>query len=209
MEERYHNGILGWLFDAFILQVFLVGPLTHLTRGGNDVLYGSVLAFSLVIWILSILYHARWKYKTTWRSPGEHFIVVEMIDGKKIQTSPFRVHRFFLYLILVIDLFTTPFIYDQPVYGQFSFWRILLLGWLYDLLIFFGAIWAARGKWLGLLLISIALIGAIIGYGWYMVIDISDPIGEGARIRHVVYLVLNLAILPIFFFNRRPTSVPQ
>lgn len=205
MQKQYRNGFLGWMFDAYLIQVILA-PLQY-NLGDKTGLYNmSLLFMMLAIFIITILYHAQWKHKTLWISPGEHLIGTKWLDGYKIQTNPFPINRFLLIGILVLNiLFTANTIEDTRVYFGFNNITFqIFFNLIYNGLLLVGTLFLGMARKSGLAFVSAAYILLLSAY----VVSLTQAAypGMGPKLRNIIILLAANILVGGYYLYRYQKS---
>ncbi len=160
MEKQHNNRFLAWLFDAFILEcVFL--PIRYALLENQNLLSYAGLFLLLGVFVLSIIYHMRWTHGTTWISPGETMIGVQLKEGVKVQTNPFTIRRLVLIILIIFNLISTARTLDPSAisyFGQSGMVFIWFFGSIYNVILLTGIWLLGQARKMGLILIMLAFL---------------------------------------------------
>jgi hypothetical protein len=212
MQKQYRNGFLGWMFDAYLVQV-IVAPLQYNLTNKSDLYSLFLLLIMLAIFIVSILYHVTWKHQTQWISPGEHLIGTQWIDGFKVQTNPYPISRFFLIVVIVLNLLLTAnTIEDTRIYfGYSSISFQIFFNLVYNGLLLYGTLSLGMARKSGLVLISAAY--ALIATAYLFTLTQALHPGLGQKLKNIlIVFAANILIGGYYLYRhkraqRSPTMV--
>lgn len=198
MERSSLLAIFAWYFDLVLIES-IVWPLHDLVDSGDGWLYHLSVLVRVVIFILTILYHVKWKKKTSWLSPGEYLTGQRLISLKKEAVKLFSIHRTLLFIVILINILITVKTVETSYYGISDMGRVMLINYGLNFLLLFGSFKLSEVKILGIISISIAL-GFILGNhaADYFSLDI-----QSARNMFISYLMLLLANGWFYYYYRK------
>jgi hypothetical protein len=160
MSKYTLTGILGWFFDAYIIEC-LVAPWKSLLGWNTEPLGFFSMIVLVGLFGTSIWYHVKGKFSTTWISPGEYLVGTRLSDSGKTRINPWPVSRLVLFLIILYNIFRTAHNYDADkifFFGSNTFVIVVLSSLLLHALILTGNALLANARTLGLTLLSLGYI---------------------------------------------------
>lgn len=198
MDRSRLLAIFAWYFDLVLIES-IVWPLHDLVDSGDGWLYHLSVLVRVVIFILTIVYHVKWKKKTSWLSPGEYLTGQRLISGKKAAVKLFSIHRTLLFVVILINILCTVKTVGTSYYGMADMGRVMLINYGINFLLLFGSFKLSEVKVLGFISIAIAL-GLILGNHAvdYFSLDI-----QSARNMFIAYLLLLLVNGWVYYYYKR------
>jgi hypothetical protein len=197
--------VFAWYFDVVLIES-IIWPLHDLVDFNDGILYHLSVLVLVVVFILSIIYHVKWKNKTTWLSPGEHLTGQRLISGSKKATTIYNIHRTLMFFVILINLLITARTLDVSYYGMEKLWVVLIINYCINFLLLFGSFKLAEVKVLGVISILVAL-GFILGSHAmdYFSLDIQS--GRNLIISYLLLLLANGWVY--YYYQRHKASIKE
>jgi hypothetical protein len=200
MSKYTLTGILGWFFDAYIIEC-LVAPWKSLLGWNTEPLGFFSMIVLVGLFGTSIWYHVKGKFSTTWISPGEYLVGTRKSDQGKIRINPWPVSRLALFVVIIYNLLQTARTYDAGevfFFGYGTLDMVILGSFLFNALVLAGSALLANARLAGLALLSL-------GYMIFVAsLDVNYmEIKQLLQLKSAQYalagLILNLAVGAYYF----------
>jgi hypothetical protein len=198
MDRSRLLAIFAWYFDLVLIES-IVWPLHDLVDSGDGWLYHLSVLVRVIIFILTIVYHVKWKKNTSWLSPGEYLTGQRLISGNKAAVKLFSVHRTLLFVVILINILCTIKTVETSYYGMADMGRVMLINYGLNFLLLFGSFKLSEVKVVGVISIAIAL-GFILGNH---AVDYSRMDIQSDRNMFIAYLLLLLVNGWVYYYYGR------
>ncbi len=196
--------VFAWYFDLVLIES-VVWPLHDLVEFNEGPLYHFSVFFRVVVFVLTIVYHVKWKDTAKWLSPGEYLTGQRLISGQKEGVKIFSIHRTFMFVVLLVNMLCTAKTMDVSYYDIEVNWIVLLINYAFNFLLLFGTYKLSEARIEGLLAVILAL-GFMTGNHAlnYFSLDVQP-----ARNMFILYLLLTLANVAVYSYYTKHKSTDQ
>jgi len=201
MNKHTLTGILGWFFDAFIIECLIAPFRSKLSLNTDPISLFGLLAL-LGLFIASIWYHVKGKSGTSWISPGEYLIGTRRTDKGKIRINPWPVSRLALFIVIVYNLLQTARTYDAGevfFFGYGTLGMVILGSYLFNALVLAGSALLANARYFGLVAVSLGFI--VLTVSRYVNYRLGNQSLQLESAKYALFgLALNLVVGAIYLF---------
>lgn len=213
MNKQILTGILGWYFDAFLIDC-LIAPLQNRLGMNTDPISLLALLLLLGLFIASIWYHIKGKSRTSWISPGEYLIGTRHSDKGKTRVNPWPMSRLVLFLLVAFNLLHTNRTYDAgeiAFFGYDSLGMVILFSFIFNALLLIGSALLANARYAGLALVTLAFVYLAASH-YVNYLDMDQPLHMELVKQALITSALNLIVGITYFIlkvrhQRKPRLV--
>lgn len=203
MNKYTLTGILGWFFDAFIIECLIAPFRSRLSLNTDPISLFALIAL-LGLFIASVWYHVKGRSGTTWISPGEYLIGTRLTNNRKARINPWLVSRLVLFIVIVYNLLQTARTYDAgevAFFGYSAMGMVILGSFLFNAMILSGSALLANARYAGMALVSLAFI-YLTASRYVNYLQLKQTLQLEYAKYALVGLVLNIIVGAVYFYLR-------